>query len=146
MFTAIESYVTAGLIIELILRAAHAGARKFCSVKTNVFDGLVAAVSVASSFLIAEGLETPTELILAEIIVIGRILFRLSRLLAISKSFQRQQQAIHHKLEINLSEVRDSHPPTPRFLPYEETCHSPWDRDEEDGMLWRCTHGSSHPC
>ena len=101
-FTAVETYVTIGLVCELTMRAILSGPAAFCSLPANVFDTVVAAVSVASSLLIAAGMETPAELLVAEILVTGRVLFRLSRLLAITKSFQRQQQAAYRKLEINL--------------------------------------------
>ena len=140
VFTAVETYVTIGLVCELALRAIHGGMKSFCGAKANIFDSAVAAVSVSSSVLIAAGLETPAELLVAEILVIGRILFRLSRLLAITKSFQRQQQAAHRKLDINLGDVSgngSSQPPTPSLLePYELEHRAPWARDVEVGGPW----------
>ena len=48
LFTAVETYVTIGLVCELLLRAVNGGIRNFCRVKANVFDSVVAAVSVLS--------------------------------------------------------------------------------------------------
>lgn len=98
-----------------------------------MFDSAVAAVSVSSSVLLATGLETPAELILAEGLVLGRIIFRLSRLLSISKSFQRQQQAAYRKLEINLSDAVDSYPPTPHMG---HTTPAPFVGDLEMAPQW----------
>ena len=135
LFTAVETYVTIGLVCELLLRAVHGGIRNFCRVKANVFDSVVAAVSVLSSILIAAGLETPAELLVAEFLVIGRILFRLSRLLAISKSFQRQQQAAYRKLEININ-LGDPHElsqPSSPIGDLQEAGCVPWGGDVEAG-------------
>lgn len=103
-FTAVETYVTLGLLCELSMRAMLFGMKSFCSLPANLFDSAVVAISVGSSVLIALGLETSAELIVTEILVTGRVLFRLSRLLAITKSFRRQQHAASRKLEINLSD------------------------------------------
>ena len=132
-FTAVETYVTIGLVCELLLRAVHSGVRSFCRVKANMFDSVVAAVSVLSSVLIAAGLETPAELLVAEFLVIGRILFRLSRLLAISKSFQRQQQAAYRKLDINLGDTHDLSQPSSPTCEMQEAGRVPWGCDVEAG-------------
>ncbi len=66
--------------------------------KSSLFPSPVAAVSVLSSLLLAFGLETQSEMLLAEALVIGRVLFRLLRLVSLAKSF-RQQHVHHRRLE-----------------------------------------------
>jgi len=104
MFTVVETYVTLGLVFEICIRASVQWRRFFQSV-ANVVDAAVAAISVTSSLLLASGLETKTEMLVAESLVIGRVLFRLLRLLAITKAFQRQQAAADRKLEVNLDDT-----------------------------------------
>ena len=111
-FTAVETYVTVGLVCELGLRATLKPTN-FCRSPANVFDSVVALVSVLSSLLVAFDLETPTEMLLAEGLITARVGFRLSRLLLLTKGFQRQQQAAYRKLDINLGDTLDLPPLSP---------------------------------
>ena len=75
LFAVIESYVTLGLLTEVGMRAALLR-RHFCLQVANVVDSLVAATSVATSALMALGLETRAEFLIAEVLVTGRVCFR----------------------------------------------------------------------
>lgn len=106
LFIFIESYVTLGLLGEILLRVAMQR-REFCRKSTNVFDVVVATVSVASSALFYAGMETPAEMLLGTIIIISRIVFRLMRLVSVSRGFRQTQLAADRKLDIDLDSAGD---------------------------------------
>ena len=106
-FTTVECYVTVGLVLEMALHAAlqrHAFWRKL----ENYFDALVAAVSIVSTVSLVSGVETRGEALFADLLVTSRVVFRLLRLLSITKSFQRQQGAADRKLDIEFDDIVDS--------------------------------------
>ena len=99
LFTLVESYVTFGLVVEISLRAVLEK-RAFCQKFSNVFDASVALISIASSVLFAAG---QGEKLVETIVVTARVVFRLLRLLSLSRSFRQQQQALSQKhLEVRL--------------------------------------------
>ena len=101
LFTLVEGYVTAGLVSEIVLRAILEGRREFCQKWSNVLDVGVAAVSLFTALLWAAGLESDGEVLLTEIIVTARVVFRLLRLLSLSRGFrQHQASADSRKLEV----------------------------------------------
>ena len=93
VFTIVESYVTVGLVLELALRAALQR-RGFWHRLSNTFDMVVAAVSILSTLLFVAGVETRSEALFADLLVTGRVFFRLLRLVAITKSFRRQHASV----------------------------------------------------
>ena len=99
LFLLVESYVTLGLLCEILLRLVLQRG-SFCKRWSNVFDVSVAAISVVSSALFAAGLETPAEMLLGTIIVTARIVFRLLRLVSLSRGFRQQQYAADRKLDV----------------------------------------------
>jgi hypothetical protein len=92
LFVFVETYVTVGLVLELLLRAILQRAH-FCSDRGNILDTVVVAISVTTSLIVASGNETETEILLTELVIAGRVAFRLLRLLTLTKSFHRQQAA-----------------------------------------------------
>lgn len=104
LFVVIESYVTLGLFGEILLRAAMQR-REFCRKWANIFDVAVAGVSVVSSALFYAGLETPAEMLLGTIIVTARILFRLMRLVAVSRSLRENQRSADRKLDVCMDAI-----------------------------------------
>lgn len=106
-FTVVESYVTVGLILELALRAALQR-RLFWSQFANLFDLFVVIVSVFTTVLAVAGAETRSEALLADLLVTGRVFFRLFRLMTITKSFKRQQATSDQKLKVEFDDVMDS--------------------------------------
>ena len=92
-FTLIESYVTVGLILELALRFTLQN-RGFWTRLSNIFDMVVVVVSVFSTLMFVAGVETRSEALFADLLVTGRVFFRLLRLLAITKSFKRQPAGV----------------------------------------------------
>ena len=103
LFGAVETYVTIGLLGELLLRLALQR-RGFWRNRANLFDASVVGISLLSSLLYALGAETPMEALFAEAVVIARVVFRLLRLFTATKGLRRQQQASDTKLEINFSD------------------------------------------
>ena len=104
LFVAVETYVTVGLLGEVCLRLTLQGCEFFRQF-SHLLDLAVAVISVLSSILFVTGMESAEQMAFAEMIVIARILFRLLRLLALTKGFQRQQQAADRKLEIVLEDT-----------------------------------------
>ena len=86
LFTVVESYVTAGLVLELALHATLQR-RSFWLTLGNYLDAAVATVSVVSTISLVVGVETRSEALFADILVITRVVFRLLRLLTITKRF-----------------------------------------------------------
>ena len=117
LFTVVESYVTAGLVLELALHATLQR-RSFWLTLGNYLDAAVATVSVVSTISLVVGVETRSEALFADILVITRVVFRLLRLLTITKRFKRQQLAADRKLEV---EVR-AHAAGTLLLPYHRCC------------------------
>ena len=109
MFILVEAYVTLGLVLEIALRIILQR-REFCQRWSNVFDIVVASVSVVSAALYATGLETPAEMLLGTIVVVCRIVFRLTRLVALSRGFRAQRAASATKLDIDLEASSDFSP------------------------------------
>jgi len=103
LFTVVENYVTLGLLCDISMRAALQR-RRFCREVANLVDTFVLTVSITTSVLMAIGRETEAELLVAEVLITVRVVFRLLRLRSITRSFQRQQAAADRKLEINLSD------------------------------------------
>ena len=103
-FVAIEAYVTVGLALELLLRGIlqHKTFWLFCSECANVLDCVVVALSILSNILTFTGHQTETGMVLSEILITGRVIFRLMRLGALTKSFRRQQAAATHTLEVDM--------------------------------------------
>jgi hypothetical protein len=118
-FTMVECYVTVGLVLEIALHAALQR-RAFWRKPENYFDALVASVSIASTVSLVSGVETRGEALAADLLVTGRVVFRLLRLLSITKSFQRQQGAADRKLDIEFDDIVDS--PLLTSPPY--ACHA----------------------
>ena len=124
-FTMVECYVTVGLVLEMVLHAAlqrHAFWRK----PENYFDALVAAVSITSTVSLVSGVETRGEALFADLIVTSRVVFRLLRLLSITKSFQRQQLTADRKLDVRRLRLEPStsspaHPATHASEPHRGT-------------------------
>jgi len=106
LFTLVESYVTLGLVIEITLRALLEK-RSFCRRWSNVFDVVVAAVSIASSALFVAGLANGlAEKLLETIVVTARVVFRLLRLLSLSRSFRQQRSSASQKhLEVRMDDL-----------------------------------------
>ena len=117
-FTMVECYVTVGLVLEMALHAALQR-RAFWRKPENYFDALVASVSIASTVSLVSGVETRGEALVADLLVTSRVVFRLLRLLSITKSFQRQQGAADRKLDIEFDDIVDS--PLLASPPY--SCH-----------------------
>ena len=101
LFVLVEGYVTLGLLVEILLRAVLQRG-EFCQKWSNVFDVTVAAISVLSSALFAAGLETPAEMLLGTVIVTARIVFRLLRLVSLSRGFRQQARAADRQLDVCL--------------------------------------------
>ena len=106
-FTVVESYVTVGLILELALRAALQK-RLFWTQVANLFDLFVVLVSVFTTVLAVIDAETRSEALFADLLVTSRVFFRLFRLMAVSKSFMRQQATTDQKLKVEFDDVMDS--------------------------------------
>ena len=106
-FTVVESYVTVGLILELALRAVLQR-RLFWTQVANLFDLFVVLVSVFTTVLAWAGAETRSEALVADLLVTGRVFFRLFRLLAITKSYRRQQATSDQKLKVEFDDGADS--------------------------------------
>ncbi|EOD20161.1 hypothetical protein EMIHUDRAFT_255537 [Emiliania huxleyi CCMP1516] len=96
LFTVVETYVTVGLLAELVVRGAMQQ-RAFFAHRSNWADMAVAGISLLTSALLLLGLETPAEMVLAEALVFGRVAFRLMRL-----AFRQQQAAAGHKLDLSV--------------------------------------------
>ena len=118
VFTVLETYVTIGLVGEIVLRLILQR-QDFCLKWSNIVDVAVAAVSVISSALFAAGLETPAEMLLGTIIITARIVFRLIRLISVSKGWRQHQIAADKSLDISMDS--DAH------------LRLDWDRDVEGG-------------
>ena len=103
-FVFVEVYVTLGLLGELALRAALQR-KDFCRRRVNLIDGTVALISVLSLVLYAAGLETPSEMLFAEVVVFARVAFRFLRCWSLTKNFKRQQQVADRQLDIVLGDV-----------------------------------------
>ena len=101
LFFIVESYVTLGLMGEIALRVALER-RAFFDKRSNIFDTIVAVVSVIVSLLYTAGLETAMEFAAAEALVTLRIVFRLLRLLSLTKGFKRHRQAADRKMELEV--------------------------------------------
>ena len=106
-FTVVESYVTVGLILELALRAALQK-RLFWTQVANLFDLFVVLVSIFTTVLAVIDAETRSEALFADLLVTSRVFFRLFRLMAVSKSFMRQQATADQKLKVEFDDVMDS--------------------------------------
>ena len=117
-FAVLETYVTIGLVGEILLRVILQR-KDFCLKWTNIVDVSVAALSVISSALFAAGLETPAEMLLGSIIITARIVFRLVRLISVSKGWRQHQLAADRSLDVSMDS--DAH------------LRLDWDRDVEGG-------------
>ena len=106
LFALLEIYVTLGLVGDILLRLVLQR-RDFCRQCANIVDVGVASVSIVSLVLFEAGLETPTEMLLGTIIVTGRIVFRLARLIAVSKGWRQHQRAADRKLDVQLDVCMD---------------------------------------
>lgn len=94
LFTVVETYVTVGLLAELVVRGAMQQ-RAFFAHRSNWADMAVAGISLLTSALLLLGLETPAEMVLAEALVFGRVAFRLMRLVSISQAHPRRPHRLH---------------------------------------------------
>lgn len=99
LFGAVETYVTLGLLGEIVLRLLLQR-HDFWRSRANLFDAGVVGISLLSSLLYYAGAQTRIEALFAEVLVVARVVFRLLRLLTATKSLQRQQQAVDQKLEV----------------------------------------------
>ena len=102
LFQIAESYVTLGLVGEIVLRLALEGWHTFFAKRANQFDLVVAGLSGLSSLLYALRLESPAEMAAAEVMVLVRVVFRLLRLVTVTKGMRRHQQAAGRKLELEV--------------------------------------------
>lgn len=98
-YLVVETYVTLGLTLDLAARLYLQKCDFFRS-PANVLDAAIAAASLLTSLLLALGAQLPSEMFVAELLVAGRVLFRLLRLIAITRSFRRQHAAAGRKLEV----------------------------------------------
>ena len=121
LFVLIETYVTLGLLAEIALRLALERSAFFRQL-SNIFDISVALLSVLASTLYAIGRETPVEMAISELIVTLRVVFRLFRLLSVTKGFKRHHQAADRKLEI---EIRPFDDDDDANVPLTDTAASP---------------------
>jgi hypothetical protein len=97
LFVLLEGYVTVGLLAEVLLRAALER-RQFWRRAENLIDLSVSVLSVLTALLGAFGKETPAEMLMAEFIITARIVYRLVRLVSVSKQLRRHHKA--HQLEV----------------------------------------------
>ena len=129
LFVAVESYVTLGLVMELALRGGVQRA-DFCQRRSNWLDLAVAFISVLSLVLSAVGLETPAEHAFAEMLILGRVTFRLLRLAVVTRGLVRQRRTSDsRKLDIVLDDMHSPNSGSPR---------SP--DAGQSGTLWASAH------
>lgn len=108
VFTLLEGYVTIGLVCEITLRALQQR-HDFCRHRANILDAVVVVISLLASLLYALDLETRGEMLLADALVTTRVIFRLLRLISISKNYKSRVTRAR-ELEVNLFDGADEGP------------------------------------